>query len=54
VEPESTKFRSKGAEVGAMKGKWPAPDPESELRSFENLAPEQKPEPLKFSRLNQP
>jgi len=33
-----------------MNGKWPAPKPESELRSFENLAPE----PLKFSRLHQP
>jgi len=47
------KFRSKGAGVGAVKGKWPAPD--SELRSFENLAPEeQAQEPLKFSRLHQP
>jgi len=44
------KFRSKGAGVGAIKGKWPAP--ESELRNFENLA--QEPEPLKFSRLHQP
>jgi len=49
VEPELAKFRLKGAGVGAMKGKWPA----SELRSFKNLAPEQEPEPLKFSRLHQ-
>jgi len=34
-----------------MKGKWPAPEPESELRSHENHA--QEPEPLKFSRLQQ-
>jgi len=26
----------------------------TELRNFENLAPEQEPEPLKFSRLHQP
>jgi len=51
-EPEPAKFRSKG--VGAIKRKWPAPEPESELRSFENLVPEQGPEPLKFSRLYQP
>jgi len=49
-----TNFRSKGAGVGAIKGKWPAPDPKLELRSFENLALEQKPKPLKFSRLHQP
>jgi len=49
VEP--AKFRSKGAGVGVIKGKWPPPEPESELRSFENLPPEQ--EPLKFSRLHQ-
>jgi len=48
---EPAKFRSKGAGVGVIKGKWPAP--ESELRSFENLALEQEPEPLKFSRLHQ-
>jgi len=35
---EPAKFRSKGARVGATKGKWPAPEPE--LKSFENLAPE--------------
>jgi len=52
TEPESSKFSIKGAGVGAIKGKWP--DPESELRSFENPAPEQEPEPLKFSRLHQP
>jgi len=52
VEPEPAKFRSKGAVVGAIKGKWPAP--ESELRSFKNLAPEQEPEALKFSRIHQP
>jgi len=52
AEPEPEKFRSKG--VGAMKGKWPAPEPESELRSFENLAPEQEQEPLKFSWLHHP
>jgi len=40
--------------VGAVDGKWPALEPESELKSFENLAPEQEPEPLKFSRLHQP
>jgi len=51
-EPAKAKFRSKGAEVGVIKGKWPAPKPESELRSFKNLA--QEPEPLKFSRLHQP
>jgi len=33
-----------------MKRKWPAPELESELKRFENLAPE----PLKFSRLHQP
>jgi len=37
-----------------MKGKWSAPEPESELRSFENLSPEQEPEQLKFSRRHQP
>jgi len=52
AEPEPAKFRSKEAGIGAIKGKWP--DPESELRSFEILAPEQEPEPLKFSRLHQP
>jgi len=46
------KFRSKG--VGAIEGKWPAADPESELRSFENLALEQEPEPLKFSGSTSP
>jgi len=50
AEQEPAKFRSKGAGVVAIKGKWPAPEPESELRSFENLAPEQEPEPLKFSQ----
>jgi len=35
-----------------MKGKWPAPEPE--LRSFENLAPEQEPEPLKFTGSTSP
>jgi len=49
---EPAKFRSKGAGVGVIKGKWPAPD--SKLRSFENLDPEQDPEPLKFSRLHHP
>jgi len=48
------RFRFKGAGVGAIKGKWAAPEPESELRSFENLAPEQESEPLTFSRLHQP
>jgi len=52
MEPEPAKFKSKGAGVGATKGKCPAP--ESELRIFEILAPKQEPEPLKFSRLNQP
>jgi len=51
---EPAKFRSKGSGVGAIKGKWPPPEPESELRSFENLDLEQEPEPLKFSRLYQP
>jgi len=50
VEPKPAKFRSKGVRV--IKRKWPAP--ESELRSFENLAPEQEPEPLKFIRPHQP
>jgi len=54
AEPEPAKFRLKGAGVGAIKGKWPAPEPKSELRSFENLTPEQEPELLKFSRLHQP
>jgi len=39
---------------GATNRKWPVPEPELELRSFENLAPEQEPEPLKFSRFHQP
>jgi len=52
AEPQPAKFRTKWSGVGAIKGKWPAP--ESELRSFENLAPEQEPEPLKFNRLHQP
>jgi len=30
VEPEPTKFRSKGAGVGAIKGTWPAPELELE------------------------
>jgi len=50
---EPAKFRLKGSGVGglgAIKGKWPAPEPESELKSYENLAPEQ--EPLIFSRLH--
>jgi len=51
AEPDPAKSRSKGAGVGAIKEKWPAP---AELRSFENLAPEQEPEPLQFSRLHQP
>jgi len=51
VEPEPAKFRSKGTGVGAIKGKWPAP--ETDLRSFQTLAQEQEPEPLKFSRLHQ-
>jgi len=50
LEPEPAKFRSKG--VGAIKGKWPAS--ELKLRSFKNLAPEQEPEPIKFSQLHQP
>jgi len=55
VEPDPAKFRLKGAGVGAaIQGKWPAPELESELRNFENLAPEQEPEPLKFSLLHQP
>jgi len=54
IEAEPVKFRSKGAGIGTIKGKWPAPEPESKLRSFENLGPEQEPEPLKFSRLHQP
>jgi len=53
AEPEPAKFRSKQAGVGAIKGKWPAQEPELELRSFENLAPEQESEPLKFSQLHQ-
>jgi len=43
----------KKAGVGVIKGKWPASKPESGLRSFEHLAPEQEPEPLKFNRLQQ-
>jgi len=43
TEPEPAKFRSKGAGVGAIEGNWSAPEPESELRSFENFAPDQKP-----------
>jgi len=50
TELEPAKFRSKGAGVGAIKGKRPAPEPE--LISFVNLASEQ--EPLKFSRIHQP
>jgi len=46
------KFRSKGAGVGVIKGKWPAPESESELRSFENLALEQEPKPEKCSRFH--
>jgi len=49
---DPAKFKSKGAGIGAIKGKWP--DPESELRSFENLVPEQEQEPLKFSQFHQP
>jgi len=45
---EPSQFRSQGAGVGARKRKWPAP--ESELRSFENLALE----PLNFIWLHQP
>jgi len=52
AEPEAAQFRPKRAGVGVIKGKWPAPEPESELGNFENLAPET--EPLKFSRLYQP
>jgi len=54
AEQEPAKFRSKAAGVGAINGKWPAPEPESELSSFENLAPEQDPEPLKYNRFHQP
>jgi len=42
VKPEPAKFRPKGSGVGAIKEKWPAPEPELELRSFENLAPEKE------------
>jgi len=38
AEPVPAKFKSKGAGVRSIKGKWPAPDLESELRSFETLS----------------
>jgi len=53
VEPEPARFQVKWAGVGAIKGKWPAPEPESELKCFESFAPEQRQEPFKFSRLHQ-